>query len=70
MIVPKKKLDSFVGKINMNIENFTWGKCLSYPAPEDRLRYCDVLFQSKTDLKMCKVKIIFINLERFLWDLL
>ena len=40
----------------MNIENFTWGKCLNYPIYDDRVKYCDILFNSNSDIKMCKVK--------------
>jgi hypothetical protein len=55
ILVPKKKINTLIGKLNMNIDNFTWGKCLVYPNPEDRIRYCDVLFQSKQELQQCKV---------------
>ena len=62
--MPKKKLGSIVDKINMNIENFTWGKCLTYPSSEDRIRFCNILFQSKLEIEMCKVNIVIIK-KRF-----
>ena len=45
-------------RINSNIQNFTWGKCLRYPLNEDRKRFCRVLFMSQNDIDKCMVKII------------
>ena len=53
--VPKKKLNSVISNIRMNYENFSWGKCLIHPDPNDRIIQCNILFQNKLDLKLCKV---------------
>jgi hypothetical protein len=46
-------------RINSNIKNFTWAKCLRYPLNEDRTRFCRVLFMSQVDIDKCMVKYYF-----------
>jgi hypothetical protein len=55
-LVPRNNLkDSTIfGRINSNIKNFTWSKCLNYPQIDDRIRYCHVLFYSKSELENCR----------------
>jgi hypothetical protein len=56
-LVPRNKLKDLTifDRINSNIKNFTWNKCLKYPARDDREKFCNILFQSKTETKKCLV---------------
>lgn len=55
-IVPKNKLKetNIFDRLNTNIQNFSWGKCLHYPVRDERRKYCDLLFSSKIEIDRCK----------------
>lgn len=54
--MPKNNIrdHSIFDRINRSIKNFTWSKCLSYPHQDDRMKYCNVLFSSKLEIKRCE----------------
>ncbi len=45
---------NIIKRLEKNIKNFTWPKCLEYRVKESREKFCGTLFTSQYDIRNCK----------------
>jgi hypothetical protein len=50
--IPKKMFD----RLNLHIENYSWGRCVKYSSPNEKVKLCDIIFKSPNEIHKCQVK--------------